>query len=270
LNGKKNTVKKIIFVLACAATLQASAQLTDTTRKKNLGDSLKKDLKVPDTVKQLHAQKWSYIVPAGLVVYGFSSFAIQPVRNIDYYIAARIKRSDPNFNSKIDNFIQVAPIAMVYGLNLVGDHGKNRFVDRTALLVLSGGILTVVDGLKFVTHRDRPYSHDPLSFPSGHAGAAFLAAEYLAEEYSEKSPIYGYIGYGFAVTTSVMRLYNREHWFSDVVAGAGFGILSTKAAYWLYPHIRNALTHKDKHGRSTMVMPTYQDGAPGVVFAMQL
>lgn len=257
-------MKKIIFVIACLITLQVNAQ------EKQLGDSLKKDLTPPDTVKQLHAQKWSYIVPAGLVVYGFSSFAIPPVRNIDYYIAGRIKTSDPNFNSKIDNYIQVAPIAMVYALNLVGDHGKNRFVDRTALLVLSGGILTVVDGLKFVTHRDRPYSHDPLSFPSGHSGAAFLAAEYLAEEYSEKSPIYGVIGYSFAVTTSVMRLYNREHWFSDVVAGAGFGILSTKAAYWLYPHIRNALTHKDKRGRSTMVMPTYQDGAPGVAFAMQL
>src|SRR6185503_19267550 len=183
-------VKKIIMILACAVTLQATAQVTDTTHKKNLGDSLKKDLKAPDTVKHLHAQKWSYIVPAGLVGYGLISLGVNPVRHIDYYIAGRIKRSDPNFNSKVDNFIQVAPIAMVYGLNLVGDHGKNRFVDRTALLVLSGGILTVVDGLKFVTHRDRPYSHDPLSFPSGHAGAAFLAAEYLAEEYSEKSPVY--------------------------------------------------------------------------------
>jgi len=267
---KNNIVKNIIFALACVITLQASAQVTDTTGKKNLGDSLKKDLKTPDTVKQLHAQKWSYIVPAGMVGYGLLSLGVQPIRHIDYYIAGRIKTSDPNFNSKVDNFTQLAPVVMVYALNLVGDHGKNRFVDRTALLVLSGGILTVVDGLKFVTHRDRPYSHDPLSFPSGHTGAAFLAAEYLAEEYSEKSPIYGVIGYSFAITTSVMRLYNREHWFSDVVAGAGFGILSTKAAYWLYPKIRNALTHKDKHGRSTMVMPSFQYGVPGATFAMQL
>lgn len=268
--AKNNIVKKIIFVLACAITLHANAQVTDTARKKNLGDSLKKDLKAPDTVKQLHAQKWSYIVPAGLVGYGMLSLAVNPIRHIDYYIAGRIKTSDPNFNSKIDDFTQLAPIALVYALNLVGDHGKDRFIDRTVLLALSGGILTVVDGLKFVAHRERPYSHDPLSFPSGHAGAAFLAAEYLAEEYSEKSPIYGFVGYGFAITTSIMRLYNREHWFSDVVAGAGFGILSTKAAYWLYPKVRNALTHKDKHGRSTMLMPSYQYGVPGITFAMQL
>ena len=63
---------------------------------------------------------------------------------------------------------------------------------------------------------------------------------------------------------------NRDHWFSDVVAGAGFGIISTKAAYLVYPYIRNALTHKDKNGKKLSFMPTYQDGVPGLSFAMQL
>jgi len=48
-------------------------------------------------------------------------------------------------------------------------------------------------------------------------------------------------------------------------------MLWTKAAYWLYPHIQKAFTHKDKHGRSSsMLMPTYQDGMPGFSFAMQM
>ena len=66
-------------------------------------------------------------------------------------------------------------------------------------------------------------------------------------------------------------MYNRDHWFSDVVAGAGYGVLSTKLAYLVYPYIRNALTHTNqKTGKSTMIMPTYQDGMPGLSFAMQL
>jgi len=72
------------------------------------------------------------------------------------------------------------------------------------------------------------------------------------------------------VGTGIFRMYNRDHWFSDVVAGAGFGVLSTKAAYLIYPYLRNKLTHKSKSGKSTMVMPTYQNGTPGLSFAMQL
>jgi membrane-associated phospholipid phosphatase len=255
-------LKKLILALLCLTTLGANAQVTDTA---------KKDITtIPDTVKHLHSRKAAFIVPAALVGYGVLSFAVKPIRNIDYYIKGRIATSDPNYNSKASDYLQLAPIVLVYGLNLAGDEGKNRFIDRTALLALSGGILTITDGLKYVAHRQRPYGTDPLSFPSGHTGAAFLAAEFLAEEYGEKSPLYGILGYTMATTTGIMRLYGRAHWFSDCVAGAGFGILSTKAAYLVYPYIRKKLTHKDKQGRSTMLMPTYQDGAPGLSFAMQL
>ncbi len=77
-------------------------------------------------------------------------------------------------------------------------------------------------------------------------------------------------GYAIATTTGIFRLYNRDHWFSDVVAGAGFGILSTKAAYLIYPYLRNRLTHKDKNGKKTMLMPAYQNGAIELAFAKEL
>src|SRR5437879_7697929 len=99
-----------------------------------------------------------------MVSYGFLSFVVTPIRNFDYYIRARIARSDPNYNSKIADYTQIAPVVLVYGLNLAGVEGKNRFIDRTAILALSGGILTVADGLKYVTHRRRPYGNDKLSF----------------------------------------------------------------------------------------------------------
>lgn len=256
-------MKKILVALLCIITIQANAQI---------GDTLKKDLlTAPDTVKHLHSKAWAVIPPVALVTYGALSFVIHPIRRLDYYTYNEIEKTDPNFHTKAESYFQFAPIALVYGLNLVGVSGKNTFIDRTALLGLSGGILSFT-GLvtKHATHRLRPNGTDYYSFPSGHTATAFAGAEFLAQEYSAKSPVYGAIGYAFAVTTGVFRMYNRDHWFSDVVAGAGYGILSTKAAYFIYPYLRNWLTHTDKNGKHAMVMPLYQDGTAGLSFAMEL
>jgi len=264
-------LKNIVVILLCAISLGASAQVKDTTKKK-LADTIKKDiLTVPDTVKKLHSKPLALIPPAVLIGYGFSSFAINPVRRIDFWVQGRYHRATPTFNTNAESYFLFTPVVMVYGLNLVGIEGKNRFVDRTALLGLSAVVLGGSElALKHVTHRLRPNLADYYSFPSGHTGAAFLAAEFLAQEYGDKSPWYTVTGYTFAVTTGIFRLANRDHWFSDVVAGAGFGILSTKAAYLVYPYIRNALTHTDKKGRKATLVPTYENGTPGLSFAMQL
>ena len=256
-------MKKIILALFCLIYFNTSAQVIDT---------IKKDLfTAPDTIKKLHSNPYSLIPPVVLIAYGVSSFVIHPVRRFDYYIYDEITKSDPNFHSRAESYFQFAPIVAVYGLNLAGDEGKNRFIDRTALLALSGGFLAVSGyATKYSTHRLRPNGSDYLSFPSGHTSIAFMGAEFLSQEYSQKSVWYGVAGYTLAATTGVFRLYNRDHWFSDVVAGAGFGILSTKAAYLIYPYLRRKLTRTDKYGRKTMLMPTYQFGTPGLSFAMQL
>jgi membrane-associated phospholipid phosphatase len=265
-------VKRILFALFCIISFEAHAQNSTDTTKKKLADTIKKDLlTAPDTVKKLHSNPYSLIPPVALIAYGVSSFIIHPVRRFDLYIFSETEKTGPNFHTKAESYFQFGPIAMVYGLDLVGVEGKNRFIDRTALLGLSGGFLGFSELItKHTTHRLRPNNTDYLSFPSGHTGIAFMGAEFMAQEFSSKSFLYSVIGYSFAVTTGVFRLYNRDHWFSDVVAGAGFGILSTKAAYLVYPYIRNKLTHKDKKGKSTMIMPVYQNGVPGLSFAMQL
>ena len=256
-------LKKTIFGLFCIISFEASAQIADT---------IKKDLlTAPDTVRQLHRKTWKLIPPAALITYGALSFAVHPIRQLDYDVRNEIEKTAPNFNTNAESYFLIGPIVMVYGLNLVGVEGKNRFIDRTALLGLSGAFLGLSEQItKHLTHRLRPNGADYLSFPSGHTGLAFMGAEFLAQEYSDKSPVYTVIGYTFAVTTGIFRMYNRDHWLSDVVAGAGFGVLSTKLSYLVYPYIRNKLTHTDKQGRKTMVMPTYQNGMPGLSFAMQL
>ena len=265
-------MKKLIFALICFISFEATAQNAVDTTKKKLGDTIKKDLlTAPPTIKKLHSKAWTLLPPAIAIGYGVSSFVIHPVRRLDYYIRGDLNKYDPNFKTTAESYFQFGPIIIVYGLNFFGVEGKNRFIDRTALLGLSAGFVGISEGItKKFTHRLRPNGADYLSFPSGHTGLAFMGAEFLAQEFSDKSHIYTVIGYTFAVTTGVFRMYNRDHWFSDVVAGAGFGIVSTKAAYIVYPWLRNKLTHTDKKGRSTMIMPTYQYGVPALSFAMQL
>ena len=49
---------------------------------------------------------------------------------------------------------------------------------------------------------------------------------------------------GLATLFACSRLYNNRHWVADVVAGAGFGILSVELAYLTYFPIRNAIARR--------------------------
>ncbi len=224
---------------------KAHAQQTpaDTGKKVNIPDTLKKDLfTAPDTVKHLHSKTAALIPPAILIGYGAASFAFHPLRRLDSYIYDQAEKHNYSTKQHYEDYFQFAPPVLVYGLNLVGVHGKNTFVDRSFIYLLSQGMLELTTfSLKKVTHRERPNHADYYSFPSGHTSNAFAGAEFMAQELGDNSVVYSIIGYTFATTTGVFRIYHQDHWFSDVIAGAGFGILSTKAAYLLYPYIRNNL-----------------------------
>lgn len=281
-------LKKILYLLLCLFVLRANAQQlpADTGKKVSIPDTLKKDLlTAPDTVKHLKHQGRALIAPAILVGYGLSSFALKPLRRFDSYIYQ--EANEHNFATRYhyEDYFQYAPVVLVYGVNLVGIHGKNTFVDRTLIYVMAQGMMNLaVMGLKNVSNRLRPNGSDKFSFPSGHTSNSFLGAEFMAQELNEKSVYFGIVGYTFATTTGLFRIYHQNHWFSDVVAGAGFGILSTKAAYLLYPYIRNRLFKKgrDKEKnkdlpqelkkqsqRSSILLPTYSQGTLGLQFAMQ-
>jgi len=100
-----------------------------------------------------------------------------------------------------------------------------------------------VETLKKSTHELRPDGSDYFSFPSGHTATAFMGAEMLYQEYKDVSIWYGISGYIIASGTGAFRVYNDRHWLTDIAAGAGIGILSTKAAYWLFPTINKLLTN---------------------------
>ena len=114
---------------------------------------------------------------------------------------------------------------------MVGIKGKHNFKERTIILGTSYLIMSAsVLSLKSITKVERPDGSAFNSFPSGHTATAFASAELLWQEYKDISIWYGITGYLVAASTGAFRIYNDKHWLTDVVAGAGIGILSTKVA----------------------------------------
>lgn len=148
---------------------------------------------------------------------------------------------------RLDNYMQYAPGLMVFGLNAAGVRSKHNFTGRIVIYVTPQLIASVfVIPLKQIVKEERPDGSDMLSFPSGHTATAFSSAQFMFREYKDTHFWLSISGYGFAIFTGIYRTLNDKHWGGDVVAGAGFGILSTELAYWLYPKINALLTGRNK------------------------
>jgi membrane-associated phospholipid phosphatase len=233
-----------------------------------VADSLKGDIRTPVQPKGL---SWRpVVIPAALITYGVLEFKLGFLKDVN--ISGRNWTSggeDPNRKTTLDNYTIFVPAAAYYGLYIAGVKGKNNMVDATLMFAASSAIANaLVFPLKSWTSVTRPDSSAPNSFPSGHTAQAFVSAEFLRQEYKGKFPWITAGGYAFAVATGYMRMYNNKHWFSDVMAGAGIGIMSTRISYYLYPKLKNAIL--GKHVRtSSMIVPTYNDGAVGLTFISQ-
>jgi membrane-associated phospholipid phosphatase len=114
----------------------------------------------------------------------------------------------------------------------------------------------IVNATKRLTGIERPDGSSKTAFPSGHTATAFMGAEFLYQEYKYESILYGTFGYLIASGTAFLRIYNNRHWFTDVVAGAGVGILSSKIAYWIHPWLKENI-FKNKKDTNGVVMPFY-------------
>lgn len=145
-------------------------------------------------------------------------------------------RQMPNFHTTIDNYLQFAPLAATYAFDFAGMKARTDIRNQTAIMVKSQIItLGTVYILKKSLNETRP-DGTALSFPSGHTAEAFAGATLLATEYGENYKWVPYVAYGTAATVGFLRIANNRHYLSDVLFGAGLGILSTKVAYWMHQY----------------------------------
>ena len=216
--------------------------------------------------KNLKFKYKQLIIPSVLIGYGVIGIESDGLIMVNSGIKEEVNENiDEKFT--IDDFSQYLPAASVYGLNAFGVKGKHNFKDRTIILGTSYLIMSAsVLSLKSITKVERPDGSAFNSFPSGHTATAFAGAEFLWQEYKDVSFWYGISGYAIATGTGIFRMYNDRHWLTDVVAGAGIGILSTKIAYWINPFIQNKIFNSRESNGTSIIAPFYNGKQFGVGF----
>lgn len=209
------------IILFCLLTTPSKGQIVDS---------------IPNRVPTTHLQNriWdsklyqmTYIgVP--LIIVGALTYhkdkAFQNMRNS--YI--------PRFRSHHDDYLQYSPGVIMLGLKSFGVEGRSSWGRMLTSDVFSAGIMALtVNTLKNTIKKERPDKSGNNSFPSGHTATAFMFATMLHKEYGvTRSPLYSVLGYTIATGTAVSRQLNNKHWFSDVLTGAGIGIVSTELGYY--------------------------------------
>lgn len=243
--------KTLLFLLLSISTLNAQEIFTDSVQKKDNTHEFK--------FKQL-------IIPTILIGYGVIGIESDGLKLFNTEIKEEVNE---NIDEKItiDDFSQYLPAVSVYGLNAIGIKGKHNFKDRTIILGTSYLLMSAtVLSLKSITKVERPDGSANNSFPSGHTATAFAGAEFLWQEYKDVSIWYGITGYIIATGTGAFRIYNDRHWLTDVVAGAGIGILSTKVAYWINPWIQEKIFKSKEKNTTSIMAPFYNGKQLGVGF----
>ncbi len=253
--------KFLILVFFCLTSFSGVAQYSKPTD----GDSVAMS---PDTKWTQTTLYKTVAAPTVLVAAGMLTFYDNKVFD-KYDVYQKRQELIPDFRTHADDYLQFAPIGVVYGLDLLGVKAKHRFINRSLRLLaaelLSNGI---VFPLKKITHVARPDGSNFMSFPSGHTNQAFVSATFMHKELGYLSPWYSIGAYTTATAVGMLRMMNNRHWLSDVLVGAGVGILSTNIVYLVFPE-GNSRTKPDKTS-DLIIVPSYNQGNVGFHMLMTL
>jgi membrane-associated phospholipid phosphatase len=241
-----------VFLLQIHTSVcQSNDSVADSTKMEEIKGSLNKKWYKSRVFK-------AAIAPTVLIGLGVSTIQNHGIYS-SYDARNDMQRLFPSFRTRIDDYLIFAPYAELAVLNLLKVNCQNDFTN-TALLIIKTEIIVnaLTFSIKYITNIQRPDSSDFRSFPSGHTAQAFAAAAIVHKEFRYKSQWYGVGAYTIATAVGFFRMANNKHWLSDVLAGAGFGILSAQIAY---------LTHQYKWGRKTQCfLPTYNNGSLGIIY----
>lgn len=199
-----------------------------------------------DTIKKNTLITKKEILPISLIATG----SILNFGNMKYDFQSYVKKT----NIKADDYIQYAPIGIMYISDAIGIKHKNKVFNQTKYLFLSelsAGLIVLF--LKKSTNVERPNKQED-SFPSSHTTQSFVGATALYNEFKDYNKLTAYSGFLFSTTTGILRMTNNKHWISDVLCGAGIGIIVTNIIYKLEP-LKN--WQPFKHKRNLTFYPNY-------------
>ncbi|MCD4735260.1 MAG: phosphatase PAP2 family protein [Bacteroidales bacterium] len=128
-------------------------------------------------------------------------------------------------------------LGMIYASGAINKnfHTKNIALTGAKAVIIGTGVSLVA---KHIFRRHRPGNNDPPdpyrwegplggdwendAFPSGHTTLAFTLASSLSYSFREQKWV-GIISYSLAAFTGLSRIYDGDHWPTDVIAGAVLG-----------------------------------------------
>lgn len=250
MNNKTLTVLFFIFISSCSWT------------------QVVKDSTKIDFNKKYQFKYKQIIIPTVLISYGVLAINNNQLQIFNNEIKEEVGEHIDE-KTTIDDFSQYVPLTTSFALNTLGIKGEHNLNDKTIIATTSSLIMGMaVVGIKNSSNIERPDGTSLTSFPSGHTATAFMGAELLYQEYKNVSIWYGISGYIVATGTGVFRMLNNRHWLSDVVAGAGIGILSTKVGYWIFPSIKKIVS-KSGTSSKTVFLPYYNGKVVGIGLVSQ-
>ena len=181
-------------------------------------------------MEKFRSRPFYQITKSAIPLFAASALALTVDHRIketrDFYLS--------DFGTTFDSYLQFVPAVTMLGMKLGGVKGRSTWAEMiTADAISIATVAALVNGIKYTVKRGRPDNSRRTSFPSGHTANAFLIATMMYKEYGELSPWVGIGSYASASTVAVMRMLNNRHWMSDVLFGAGIGILSTELGYYL-------------------------------------
>ncbi len=208
----------IILIFLLEIPLESAAQPTDSIAMSPQADSVS----APSVLNRAVA------LGAGAALFG-AGLAGRYSYSRDYRVPHDIVRSDRG-----TDYLQFAPMALPWVMKIAGQptrsgYGRMAVSQGIAGLILGGSVYT----LKHWVGATRPDNSDARSFPSGHSAWAFMGATVVAHELGWRSPWYTVGAYAFATGIAVERVVDRHHFPTDVIAGAGIGIMATEIGYYL-------------------------------------
>lgn len=195
-----------------------------------------------ETVENPYRFGWKQLIaPVSLITVGTVGMERKWFRGLNDVVPPEESQGS-KAPTPIDDIIQYSPIVGTYALKLCRLPSRSDYLSTTLILAMSTALsVSVVQGSKHLFTVWRPDGSMPNSFPSGHTSTAFMGAELMRQEFKDTAPGVCYAGYAVAVATGTLRICHDRHWLTDVLTGAGIGILSVRAAYWLYPVVTKHL-----------------------------
>lgn len=194
-----------------------------------------------DSTYQRQQSKNSYFKPASLIIPGtFVVYvglkpAINGIGDLDNKIMSSVESRYPTFHTNAADYLMWAPSGSLYAMDAFKVKMAHNFTDH---LILDAGSILITGGAGYIMRKIAAhipaYVNHGTEFPSGHTANAFRGAEIVHQELMHSHPVWSYSGYLVATSVGLLRIYNKNHLFTEVLAGAALGILSTKATYWLF------------------------------------